>query len=901
MAGARQTWDLDDFGGGLDRRDGLWSSRQSRWRDLHNAFIDKGRKPRRRWPAVRDDIILDLKCQGLLFVDGVYHTIARKGDSVSHAGTAASLVQTLYFDNPDLCTTWTLGEFGVFDGYAVAWIIHDFPSTTYPKRAFLHVWDGLLYAPTYVQDPYLPGNFSPSIADLTGQRYDPAFRPALGTGVSKVWTSTLRGNAHCSRTADGRVWNQKDVDGLKQDGESYCFVVPEGAGVVRRFLVPRNAADLKVDAKWAYYVLEKAVGTAWVPMPEVDAAPTVDGTWQAVSLASRFAGGWNEIAVDVRWDEGGAGLVRLRLVVGAPGVEVTTNPAVTVVAGAGSSWRLHLTDMKWRHRDGDGQTTTAHNTDELTPGRIYLLAATADGAAFPELTDITSGFPNGWQREHLGFFKRVVAPAAQTGSTVANPSWASIVPMTGTVTVVAGGAAITGAGTAFGTEIAPGDAVIVNGETKTIDTRTSNTDATILGTWASNAGPGAAIDKQVPHYAAYTGGDTLVSLNLTDLVAGQSLRVGTIDYTISEVVSAGVYKVTKNGASGDYTGALDGVHTVYAADKPVVSDYLYAFESDADNAWYTNLIMEYNGLAGSGDALSISTAAQDNTGGGITSISTVRNRMLVTYAGSMQAWSIDQATNATAFLDTLSFGTEAQDRPSPVPFYGAVVVPTAAGFRAINLVGVNLDNLQDTNIGEPVASLPPLTVRAAAYWPHTGQMVVAGIRDGDLVFQVLDYSKDSKITAWSTWTVGGITDVDAGTMIADGARLRWRSGRQVYHFDAAATLFRDFNDIPGEAYESFGRLHYNDLGKPGYGKRFVAFDIIQDGTCTIGFDIPPFGSFDESGGPNLTGPVVVGTTYGRARLPLALTGPAVALVFRSRSEDGWRLQRIALDFLLLRR
>lgn len=832
MSGARRTWDMDDFGGGIDLRDGLWSRNQSRWRELKNCRTTKGRKVRRRAPVLKDDIVLDAACQGLLAIDGTYFVIAKKGDVITHTGAAADMVSTLYFDSPDLCTTWELGEFGVFNGQATAWIIHTFPSATYQRLAIKHVWDGLVFAPTYVQDPYLPGSFSPSIADLTDQRYDPDFRPVLGAGASKDWTSTIRGNAHCCRTADARIWNQRTLEGLKADGEHYCFVVPEGALAVRSFLVPRNASWMAGDGRWAYYVLEYAQGTAWVPMAEVSVAPTAAFTWRPVATASRFAGGWDEIAVQVCWGSAQAGLIRLRLVAAATAVDVPTEPTVEATAGTGALWKLSVGAAKYQYRGADSVTRAAYVTADLSEGHVYLLGVSADEVGFPTLVDITTTFPNGWEREHRRFFKRITTTAAATGTTEAEATWAGA-------------------------------------------------------------------------YARYTAGHTEMEIDavLAALViVGSVLRVSSISYKVSVIAGQIVTVTNLAGTDADYTANLNALKTVYKTNDPVIDAYQYAYEDDAESSWYTNLVVEYVDLVGAEDALSISTAAQDNTGGTITAIRSVRNRILITYADSMQLWSIDQDTNKTAHLDSLSFGTGSQANPSPVAFYGSIVVPTADGFRSVSVVGANTDNLQDSKIGEPVATLPDLAVRSATFWPWYGELVVAGIRDGALVFQVLDYSRESKITAWcqwdgAAWEAAGLADMDPGTLIADGSVLRWRSGTSIYHFDAAATVFRDWCDVPGAAYESRGRMHYNDMSAPGKGKRFVGFDIVQEGSCCVGFDVPPYGSWD----PDFPGQPVAGSSYGRSRLPMAMTGPAVAPVFTSRDETGWELQRFAIDFLTLRR
>lgn len=822
MAGQRQTWDLDDFGAGIDLRAGQWSRNQSRWRELRNCRTTKGRKPRRRCPVGKLNVALDAACKGLFAIDGAHYTIAKKGDTITHTGADAGLVTTLYFDNPDLCTGWELGEFQVFDGYAQAWIIHDFPSATYPKLAMLHVWDGLVFAPTYTQDPYLPGSFSPSIADLTDQVYSSTFRPVLGSGASKTWTSTIRGNAHASRTADARVWNQRTLDSFKEDGESWCFVVPEGLGIMRRFIVPRNAADLSGDGRWAYYVLERAVGGAWVSMEEVDTTttpPAANGTWQAQAVPSRFAGGWDEIAIDVRWPSDDAGLIRLRLVSGATAVEITTEPTVTVALASAGLWNVEVTETVYRYRGGDSVTVPA---DTSLTAQVRDAASLVAGRRYRIKTVGTSDFT-------------LVGASANT---------------IGTDFVATG--TTTGTGNAYEYKAVVGQ--VESGKT----------------------------------YLLAVSADPTLHPRLVDITGG-------FDLTGWQREHRCFYKQIVAGAT-----------------EVAVTDYLYAFESDTDSAWFTNLVVEYVDLFGAEDALSLATAAIDNTGGSISSIGAVRNRMLVTYPGSMQLWGIDQDTNRTTFLDQVGFGTDDQDRPSPVNFYGAIMVPTVAGFRAMSVVGALTDSLQDANLGEPVAGLAPLTMRGAAFWPYFGSYVAAGIRDGELVFQVLDYSRESKITAWATWggadtddtnpwTDAGLTDIDTGTLVAAGDRLYWRSGSSIYYFDASATVFRDWCDTPGAAYESFGRLHFNDMGKPGLSKRFVGFDIVQEGRCTIGFELPPFGAWGETGGPQLAGPVVIGTTYGRARLPMAGNGPAIAPTFSSRCEEGWELQRIAIDFLMMRR
>ncbi len=899
------TWDLQEFNGGIDLRDGAYTKNQTRFQQLENCWIDKGKKLRRRPPCVKVEGSIAITSQGYLSIDGQEYVIAKKGDTVAVTGQAGIETQILRFDPPDYTTTWTLLSAQVFNGYASVWIRHTFPSTAYPSVVMLHVWDGLLYAPTFVQDSYLPGSFSPSIDDLADQAYDAAFVPVLGQGATKLWTSSLAGNAYCCRTADARVWNQRTQDQILRDGEHWCYIVPEGIQL-RTFIVPRNAAWMSGEGLWAYYVLEYNVGTAWVPMTEVSVAPTAGYTWRPITIATRFAGGWNEIGLELYWGSSSAGLIRLRLVAGATSIEVTNTVSVSSVNGVvGGQWALAVGDEKYRFRSGDGQTRLAHTTADLADNKTYLLAVTSDAVAFPELIDITSGFAvNGWEREHRRFIKKIVTTSTSSGNTLINPTWKTLVAGTGTVDFTIGTNTVVGTGTSFLAELKIGSTISVAGAERIVAGISDNTHLTVTVNWASGAV--ASAWSVVYGYAIYTASKTHVYVDavLAALITvGSTLKINSQNYQVSAVAVQDI-TITSGGVDGDFTGNVNQYwNPIYRTNQPTITDYQYAYESDENSSWYTDVIVEYIDMAGAEDAVSISSASHDNTGGQITSISSAKNRMLITYAGSMQLWSIDQDTSRTAFLDSLSFGTGDQATPSPVNWYGGVVVPTVEGFRAISVVGSNTDSLQDLNIGEPISDLPMVALRSAAFWPKYGQLIIAGKRGSDLVFLCLDYSRESKITAWSQWIVAGMGDVDPGTLIADQGRLRWRSGTGLYYFDADATLFRDFGDTPGAAYLSTAFFHFNDMDKPNSSKRTLSMDIVQDGISQVDWALPPYGTdFEaENGSPLLIGAQVEGISYGRSRIPVVMVSQAFAPRITTRDETGWRLQRLSLDFIFLKR
>jgi hypothetical protein len=189
------------------------------------------------------------------------------------------------------------------------------------------------------------------------------------------------------------------------------------------------------------------------------------------------------------------------------------------------------------------------------------------------------------------------------------------------------------------------------------------------------------------------------------------------------------------------------------------------------------------------------------------------------------------------------------------------------------------------------------------YWPWNGQIVMAGSADGAVEFRVFDYSKESKISAWSRWTVSGIASLNYKSVVIDGASLWFRDGAKLLYFNYQNEDLIDFNDTPGNAYESKIRFHYNHFQDPGKDKRILAMDITQVGKSTISFEIPQYGvDFQNNqAGPFIQGPTIKGVSYGRTRFPLMITGHAIAPVVSTRSETAWELQSLSLDFITLRR
>ena len=918
----KKTWDLDSFSGGIDNRMGIYSRDQKRMRVASNVLVNVGGKIERRPACELTAGLFDTQTQGLLSIDGQLYTFAPKGSTITHTGDVATLVETLYFDVPDLCTgPWELVDAQVFDGYAVAWIRHDFPSATYPKILHKHAWDGLLYAPTFCQDPAIPGSFSPSIADIADQEYDAAFIPAMAVGVSKDWTSDLTGNAYSSRTLDPRVMNRRSLDSFKSDGEWYCFVVPEGAGINRDYVLPRAYADLMSLSKFVYFILEKATATGWVKVNYyLDEINPISGWYSLIDTVSRFAGGYNEAVIRIKWNSADAGIIRMRLVPSVTAVDVTQVPAVYLTK-VDSGYALNIGNGKMRYRYGkevDLPSKYIKPSPLLSDGLSWFIYVTSTG--YTQITREISVRDNPSpiiaynDYEKIRITHLLKTPVAGLSYTISeNINWPTGVwtALSGTVSVTAGIQGMTGTSTTFLAQALAGALVRLNGvDENRIKAIASNTYAETDGGWPNTlAGATAEVDNG--KFSTFQDGVTKIHVSvggsLHAQVIGEYVTINAIEYQIAaiedDILGASTRRVlilTKLGVHGDYTADLNSGYTFLSTNKHVITPFEYEYQK-TDSDWYVNLILEYTDLAGDDDTLLLNTSSHDNTGKRITAISTINNRMLIAYADSSQLWQVDQDSNATRWLETVSFGTGEQASPSPTLFNGTIVMPTPRGWRSFYAYGNNLDSLRASNIGEALDGIVMPDIRGSLYWPHIDLLVIATQAAGVTTFYCLTYSRESKINAWVTWQVDDLASIPRVGMVSKANNLYFRAGHTLRTFNADASVKKDAGEADDMAFLSDVLFHYNDFGAPGLSKRYTAFDIVQVGSCEVAFQIMPYGASNASPASESVPIAVIGQTYGFQRRGIAMNTPAVAPRLRSRDITGWTLQRLAIDYVNQRR
>lgn len=276
MAGAK-LYDLDDFGGGLDTRDAVFTRRENTFRVHENVYTTNGRKLRKRPPIRCANAALNSSTKGLASIGGALYTFAPRGSTVTTTpvnGDTSVTVTVLEFDVPGGAiggAQWTLHDWVVFDGVICAAISHAMNCTAHSLWTLLHVFDGAA-APkfTYVDDPYVPSEFSPSIADPQAT-YTSGYAPRLAVVAGKLWMSRVDGSVAFSLTGNPRVWNTRGANDLLDSGIEFAQVIEDHtAGDSVTFTMPVAVSDLahswlapNLTYKNWTYVLQYHDGTDW--------------------------------------------------------------------------------------------------------------------------------------------------------------------------------------------------------------------------------------------------------------------------------------------------------------------------------------------------------------------------------------------------------------------------------------------------------------------------------------------------------------------------------------------------------------------------------------------------------------------------------------------------------------
>lgn len=971
---------VDQWKGGMDTRPGMFADFKS-FRELTNCVVSVNGNVRNRPPVKSFGVTLDSDCQGWLYNNGVWNTVARFGATVTHTGANASLVNTLYFDPPEYTTSdWTLLAFAVFKQKPVAIIRHTYLGATITSKIVVHVWDEKSNYPTYVTDPAAPQSwslgtyplwpYSATDADI-GVFADYAATGAIGG--EKLVVSRADGSAAFSAISRARVWNTRTTADIEKTGAMYYFTMPTGGAAV--FTLPENGSDVSSMTKFAAYVAEKlGAGGAWTRLTEVTGTTPTTGQFSVgtISPPSWQAAESSFVGMRVYFSEAADTVLRVRLLA-TPEVAITSGgtyqPAnITITGdgaltdfnmgvpstGFGTTWigKLSGTDISSYYdvTDLSGvalvqfkrfSQTLAYGTNAATRALSVAVNAGGSGYSIGDKIDIdnTGGGPGGGPKVRVTV--ATLSGSAVATVTIDTATQAYLLRPSGiqTTTKYTGSGSGATMTVTWGTQVAAAQVALpyaavadtshfatsltLNGAAFT--TYTASAGDTSASTWISWNTPASVVGQPLSGKiilndtiaVIFDASQSLVSAGTCTFegvsysfnAGAKTLLTGSAAY-ICVQVSGGVASVVALPTASTlrsvyYTTFILGSVDALGAYTP----FKYSYASN--NEWYAARHLEnLSYWQGVGEAGFINTSTRNARGGVLSSMISVKNRMLFCYPQSTQLWQFDPDPTLNSYIDRYDFGTV-----SPMSlFYEQVMLNSQRGPRLFELTGFNYQALTDTNVGEPLNSIGAVGITAAAFWPWFGGYVAFGSVAGadtyaeraklpsDSVlrnsspqagFWILSFSKESQTSAWSWNPVSGISSVQWQVMSPVDDKVYFVSGQAVYYLDGSAT---DAIDAPSDtAMSSRAVTHFSHVENPGVLKRFISLDLAMTGSMSITADFHPWGS---GGKPAQWGPALVDATIDTPRIPFGFTGVAAALDISATDGVGFELQFLDIKYIM---
>ena len=420
------------------------------------------------------------------------------------------------------------------------------------------------------------------------------------------------------------------------------------------------------------------------------------------------------------------------------------------------------------------------------------------------------------------------------------------------------------------------------------------------------------IQFTAPTLALSAGTITYEQVNQTSpIVAISSLAASSSYYVAAAANGVTNFKPTSAAWTGLERYQLHIVGTVTTDGSGNISaTTLFKYGNQALTAWYNarhQLNLDY--WAGVNEGGFINSGTHDNSGNNVTSMVAVKNRMAIFYQQSTQLWQVDPVPTNCAFIDRYAFGS----RYDGVNFYSRPLIYTQKGFRAFDLEGLNFQSLSDVNIGEPIQQIGKLSVRCATFWPWRGSYIAActltgsalyaasaGLPKSSILYQssipcfiYLSFSKESGISAWSLFTVAGLTAVD--TMIASDGKVYCLQGKDIWYFDNEVAAFTD-GETGQLQPQGSAAWHLVPLGGASKSVRLLHVDMIKQGKCQINTSMMPWNATNETQGPTM-----LQSTNGAARVPLRSTGRAAGIHLLTTDPAGVSVQSVAIEYIPLGR
>lgn len=286
------------------------------------------------------------------------------------------------------------------------------------------------------------------------------------------------------------------------------------------------------------------------------------------------------------------------------------------------------------------------------------------------------------------------------------------------------------------------------------------------------------------------------------------------------------------------------------------------------------------------DAGFLPTSLQQDDGSEATAVGTFQDALVVFFAQGGQVWDVAVDPSANKIRKRLQ-GVGTESPRSLASFANDLVFLSSAGFRSMTTTQ-NTDRIDDTDIGVPVDSLVVADLEAAGsnevvgiWLPELGQYWAIFTIGATSKVWAYSYSRSSKLACWSEYTfpikITGIANI--------GGKVYVRSETEIYVVDA-----EQYTD-DGTEIEVTAQMAFQDAKTPGVLKQFHSADFVFEGTWDVSYLYDPRDQEKETVPQSVTGDTRPGEL-----IPLDVSAPAIAPVFRHSADEAAEIDAVTLFY-----
>lgn len=287
----------------------------------------------------------------------------------------------------------------------------------------------------------------------------------------------------------------------------------------------------------------------------------------------------------------------------------------------------------------------------------------------------------------------------------------------------------------------------------------------------------------------------------------------------------------------------------------------------------------------SNDAGFLPTSLQQDDGAEATAVGTFQDSLVVFFPQGAQVWDVAVDPSANKIRKRLK-GVGTDSPLSLASFANDLVFLSSAGFRSMTQ-SQTTDRIDDTDLGSPVDTLvvPDLAGVSSqvigAWLPELGQYWAIFTIGGTSKVWAYSYSRSSKLACWSEYTfpiaITGIANI--------GGTVYVRSATEIYVVDP-----EQYTD-DGTAINVDVQMAFQDAKTPGVLKQFHSADFVFSGTWDVSYLYDPRDTSKETIGQEITGDTRPGEL-----IPVEVSAPAIAPVFRHSADEAAEIDAVTLFY-----